>query len=176
MKQAPIVQFNCFSTQLDQHAFMHHWDHYAETETIHDLLLLKLSAETKGRFQYISRQRWEQKAAERKPARHFQEATIKMVSAGGYALSDTHQRRKEPGSSIRLLAFLNINEIDIEPYVLSPLYTKLNVYQAWYESCLFSYVLDFNVPASCVEELKQLLQTSRGVEIGIYKECLVAVM
>ncbi|MEI9809882.1 MAG: hypothetical protein WDO16_19570 [Bacteroidota bacterium] len=179
MKKDTIVQFVCFITNLRLDDFAPLWERYAKrlTDKKSDPALHQQAEETKNKFRYVSRHEWLDGdfhftfMNERK-SEHFPEHNVKVVQAGGYLPMDVKRRYTEERGEVKLIAFIGHNENDIDFYRgLS--YNHLNIYQAFYESCTYGYVMEFFIAEADVDELAKQLKQRSGVETGIYKECLV---
>ena len=72
-----------------------------------------------------------------------------------------------------MIAFLSHNEIDIDFYRRLPSFHHLDIYQAYYESCIYGYILELHTGEAHADELLQLLEKRNGVTAAIYKDCSV---
>ncbi|MDZ4794237.1 MAG: hypothetical protein SGI83_08160 [Bacteroidota bacterium] len=180
MVKDTIVQFICYVTQLGIDEFIPKWDEYAnrlQTKKQEPVLLGQLN-ETKNKFRYISRHEWLEKdfqfkfMNERKSV-NFPEHTIKAIQAGGYSTLQKKNRNSKGNDDVKIMAFINHDENDIDFYTQLPSYHQLTIHQAYYESCLYGYVLEFIVPETEAGELLVQLKQRPGIEAGVYKECLV---
>ena len=182
MKKDTIVQFVGFVTNLKLNDFIPKWEGYAQklkgknTESF----LQQHSGETKNKFKYISQHEWNDAdfdftfMNERK-SDNFPDHTVRVIQAGGYIPLQIQRKRHKENGDIKIVAFVGHDEREMNFYTeLSPLYSNLNIYQAYYESCLYSHVLEFFVKESKFEELMHQLKQRPGVETGVYKDCLVA--
>ena len=105
---------------------------------------------------------------------HFPEHNVKVVQIGGYTLLQTERRKHADNSDpARLIAFISHEEYDIDYYRSMPLYSKLNIYQPYYESCLYGYVMEFFVPEIDADDLAKQIKERKGSEVGSYKECMM---
>ena len=181
MKKDIIVQFVGFATNLKLNDFIPRWEGYAQqlksknTESF----LLQYSGETKNKFKYISQHEWSDAdfdftfMNERK-SDSFPDHTVRVIQTGGYIPVQTQRKRNTENGDLKIIAFIGHDEREMNFYTeLSPLYTSLNMYQAYYESCLYSYVLEFFVKEKNFQELMSQLKQRPGVETGVYKDCLV---
>jgi hypothetical protein len=179
MKKDTIIQFVCFITNLRPDEFVPAWESYArrlmnkKTEPV----LQQLTA-SKNKFRYISYHEWPGNDFHfsfmlGRNSEHFREQNVKVVQAGGYSLLQSEGKRKRTDNDTRLIVFISPNETDMEFYRLLPFYHHLTIYQAYYESCVYSYIMEFFVAKHDAEALEQLLQQRPGVETGISRECLV---
>jgi hypothetical protein len=180
MKNDTIFQFVCFITNLDFEAFAPRWEHYAKRFMRKNVeTTLQQQSETKGRFKYISQHEWPQEdfqfafMEERKGSEHFPEHNVKVVQAGGYTPVQIECRHNETAGDVKIMAFISHRENDIDFYRQLSLYRYLNIYQAYYESCSYAYILEFFVEETNVADMMQQLKARAGIEIARYKECLV---
>ncbi|MBC7874185.1 MAG: hypothetical protein H7Y01_09330 [Ferruginibacter sp.] len=178
MKKDTVIQFVGFVTNLDINEFAPKWEHYAKRlNKKNESSFQQQVTETKNKFRYISQHQWNDTDSnfsflnERK-SEHFPEHNVKVVHLGGYLSLQVQSRQPEEEGDIKLMAFIGHNETDIDFYRRLS-YRHLNIHQAFYESCLYGYVLEFFVPESDSGELLQQLKQRSGVETGIYRECLV---
>jgi hypothetical protein len=99
--------------------------------------------------------------------------SVRVVQAGGYIPIQYSKKTVTADNNTRLLAFISHDEYDIDFYRQLPLFKYLNIYQAFYESCLYGHVMEFFVPETDTNELLLLLKQRQGVDAGVYKEALV---
>jgi hypothetical protein len=180
MKKTTIVQFVCFITDLRLDEFLPKWERYANR-------LMNLNPETtlqehtgiKNKFRYVSQHEWLEgdfnfTFMNQKRSEHFPEHNVKVVQIGGYTLLEKETRKHiGTNNSIKLIAFIGHDENDMDFYRQLPLYGQLNIYQPYYESCSYGYVMEFFVPKSDADDLVQKLKERKGVEIAAYKECMM---
>jgi hypothetical protein len=181
MKNDKIIQFVAFITNLELDVFAPKWEHYAKrlmsgkTEPV----LLQIVSGTKNRFRFISQHEWPDRDfqfsfMDERKSEHFPEHNVKVVQTGGYIPLRPEKRHVEEDGDVKLLAFISHNENDIEFYRNLSLFHHLNIYQAFYESCSYAYVLEFFVSEKNADQLMvQLKQRTSVNETGIYKECLL---
>ena len=179
MTKDSIVQFVCFITNIIPDEFVNGWERFARksTTTKAEPILLQPTDDRKNKFRYVAMQEWKSEDFQsaflnEKKADHYPEMTVRVVQAGGYFPLEYHKKLMT-GSDSRLMAFISHDEYDIDFYRQLPFYTNLNIYQAFYESCMYGYVMEFIVPDTASDELLLQLKQRNGVDAGIYKECLV---
>ncbi len=177
MKKDTIVHFVGFITPLEPGDFAPNWERYAKR------LMTKKNGsgfqqhitEKKNKLNYLSQHEWDEPGAnftfmnERK-SEHFPEHNVRVTQLGGYQLLDTKRLLKEDDTKI--IVFINHQETDISFYRQLPC-RHLQVNQAYYESCLYGYVLEFFVAETGADELLQQLKQREGAETGVYRECLL---
>jgi hypothetical protein len=179
MKKNTITQFVCFVTDLKPDEFMPKWERYAKRLMVGSSeKSLQQQGERKNKFRYISQHVWPDQDfrftfMNERQSEHFPEHNVKVVQAGGYTPLDGEYEHDEENGDHKLIAFVSHDETDLDFYRNLSLYHSLNIYQAYYESCLYGYVLEFIVSETDINELALVLKQRPGVEIGIYKDCLV---
>lgn len=181
MKKDTIVQFICFITNLELNEFAPKWEQYAKRllNSNSEPILQQKTPEAKNKYQYISQQAFRDIDVQLdfkndKRSVYFPELNVKVVHAGGYIQLQKQNKHLEKEGETKIIAFLGHDENTTDFYSALPFYTALNIYQAYYESCTYSYVLEFFVPEKDAAELLSQLKSRQGIETGIYKECLVA--
>ena len=180
MKKDTIFQFVCFITNLGLDEFAPKWEHYAKrlmNKKTEPALQQQVNG-TKNRYRYISQHAWPDKDfqfsfMDERRSEHFPEHNVKVVQTGGYIPLHVDKRRPEEDGDAKLISFISHNETDIDFYRQLSLYNHLNIYQAFYESCAYGYVMEFFVPEKDADELMLQLKQRPGVETGIYRECFV---
>jgi hypothetical protein len=182
MKKDSIFQFVCFITNLGQDEFLPKWEHYAKRfmnkKTEPALHQQQQVNGIKNRYQYISQHEWPDQDfqfsfMDERRSEHFPEHNVKVVQTGGYVRNLSEKREPEEDGDVKLISFIGHNENDIDFYRRLSHYHLLNIYQAFYESCSYGYVLEYFVPEKNAEELMQQIKQRPGTETGIYRACLV---
>lgn len=175
MKKDAIIQFVCFMTDLPFAEFVTKWDFYAAQFTdSHSQLKLQEQIESKSKFKYISLHESHGKEFEfafmkGRNSGHFPEHKAKVIQAGGYMAQQIEYPNKNEKGIVKIIAFISHEENDISFYSQLP-YRYLNIYQAWYESCLYAYVMEFFVEETQAAGLLSQLKGRYGAEAGLYKE------
>ena len=178
MKKETIVQFVCFQTSINLDAFISAWEQYNNSLGKGIEVKLQQQDGLKTKFKYVSRHTVLKDdfhfvfVKGRKPE-HFNDCNVRVVQAGGYAPIQIQFSGDAKNTTTKILAFLSMDETDIEPYKALA-YQYLNIYQAYYESCSYSYILEFYVNNKDLPELLNQLKTDTPpAEIGVYKECSI---
>jgi len=172
-----IVQFVCFLTKLDTVDFVPEWESFAggmEHVKIATSLLQKLP-ETAGKYMYISLHPCQQDDTQfsfikQRISKYFHNHDVKIIHAGGYIPVQINRTTKTAKGEVKLIACLSHHDVDIEFYKSLPLYHDLNIYQAYYESCSYGFILEFFVAEKDADELEQKVKRRSDTERGIYKE------
>ncbi len=176
MKKDAIVQFVCFMTDLPFTEFVTKWDFYAAQFTnTNSQLKLQEQFECKSKFKYISQHESQGKEFDfafmkGRNSGHFPEHKAKVIQAGGYMAQQIEYANKTEKGLVKIIAFISHDENDISSYSQLP-YRFLNIYQAWYESCMYAFVMEFFVEAGRADGLLSQLKARDRAEAGLYKEC-----
>jgi len=180
MQPDTVVQFVCFETSVNPDEFIPRWEYYAKRFCNKDVeVTLHEQINTKGRFKYVSQQKcpednFQFAFMKGRLSENFPDCIVKVVQAGGYMPVQIECIHDTDSQDVKIMFFISGAESDITLYKQLPFYRFLNIYEAYYESCSYQYILEFFVDEHLSPDLmRQLkLRTSDG-EIGVYKECLV---
>ncbi len=175
-----VIQFVCFATNIAPEKFIIEWEPYAKKLQFkkQETNLLELVTEVKNKYRYISRHEWPGadfnfSFMTKTRAENFPDQHVRVVQAGGYKLLPSKKKYTEEDTDVKLIAFINHKETDIDFYTHLPLFHHLDIFQAYYESCAYGYILEFGITETNADELLRQLQQRPGVEAAIYKECNV---
>lgn len=179
MKQQTIVQFVGFATNIEKEEFAAEWKGYTETlntaktkTTLYGQLTAKRSS-----FRYVSKFEWPESdfqftaIKEQKPGR-FSESKVRVLQMGGYITTEEKTVYNETKNDTTVVAFISHNEYDIAYYEGLPLYSRLIIHQAYFESCTYGYIMEFTMPASVAEAFLPHLEKRPGVDAGMYNSGL----
>lgn len=175
MKKDTITQFVSFETSVATNEFRSQWEDYNSMVSGEQEVTLQQEVDSKGIFRYLSQHRFHDTDVQftfkkgRRSA-HNPEVEMRIKEAGGYFTLQSEYDHETEKSGCKVFVFLN-NTPDLNIYKELLSYQYLNIYQAYYESCAFSYILEFFVDNIHVNQLiEQLKIHNRVSEIGIYKE------
>ena len=73
----------------------------------------------------------------------------------------------------KIFAFLIYPQTDLNIYRQLHAHSKLNIYEAYYENCIYAYILEFFVKNKYAPELMEQLRRHAAAEIAVYKECIL---
>lgn len=100
---------------------------------------------------------------------------MKAREVGGYTAVQVEYGEKTNTNESKILVFINNSMIDFSPFKQLQLYRHLNIYEAYYESCAYSYILEFFVEDIRVTEFMSLFKNQNSAaELGLYKECQIS--
>jgi hypothetical protein len=180
MKKDSLVQFVCFETALELDAFLPQWEHFVkESGNKKPEAIILQKALSKTRYKYVSEHIWPQDDFQfvfmkGRRSEHFPESRVKVIQAGGYTPLQMGHKKHEDEDAIKIMVFISNAQTDISSLSSLQPYPSLNVYQAYYESSMYVYILEYFVPETNVADLLQQLKTlAPGAEIAIYRECMV---
>jgi len=177
MKANNIVHFVSFETALDREQFIKRWEDYNWSVNV-DRDITLLQSEKKGMFRYIAQHRCAAgglsfmftKAAKSPRLRRVE---IKTNLLGGYSILQEEQKNNTHTNDSKIFVFVVSSMVDLNVYKRLSGQCKLNIYEAYYENCQYSYILEFFVRNKDVTELLEQLQQYDAAEIGMYKECIM---
>lgn len=177
MKKDNIIQFICFETNIDYHEFAGIMENYIKKnkQEKEEIMVLKT---TKGRFRYVSRHI--------APSADFRfifnkgrnnevatNTSLRIVQAGGYKPLQVEYYPESKNELTEVIAFVNKEQFDISAFREMEGYQHLNIYEAYFESCNYSYILEFFIEEAAAENLiKQIKEQPLNSETGMYRECL----
>ena len=176
MKKDTIVQFVSFETTVATNEFRAQWEEYNKLVTGKQEVTLQQEVDGKNLYRYLSQHRFHEDdiqfsfKKERRSA-HNPEIELRIKEAGGYSALQLECDHETTANECKVFVFLSTSpELQLYKELLS--YQYLNIYQAYYESCAYTYILEFFVDNSHVVQLiDQLKIHNRISEIGVYKEC-----
>ena len=177
MRAGQVIQFVYFETLLDTAQFIEEWERFTRSVDINPGVTLQQS-EKKGSFRYLAQHRCAAGdfefifARTRRPKNQTTSAPIKTEHLGGYSVLRPERKNDvDPGES-KVFAFLDKLRIDLDAYKQLCPQSDLNIYQAYYESCKYVYILEFFVNNELAANLVRQLKLNNVSEAGIYKECV----
>jgi hypothetical protein len=180
MKKDTIVQFVCFETAIGMDEFIPEWEQYAKQFLSKKIeVTLQQRIVSANRFKYLSQHKWSQDDFQflfmkGRHSEYFPERRVKVIQAGGYTPLQIECVHDNEINAVKIFVLINDATSDIEHYKKFEDYHYLNIYQAYYESSMYAYILEFFVDEASAETfMLQLKAKVQGVEAGIYKECLV---
>ncbi|MEP6700306.1 MAG: hypothetical protein ABJA85_03285 [Bacteroidota bacterium] len=178
MKKDSVIYFVGFITDLGFDEFVVKWDYYSrQVSTNNTAVVLQQESEAKTRFRYVSQHKVQNdnisfSFMKGRNSEHFADQKVRVVNIGGFTCLQNGCRHPDE-TDTRLIAFISHDEIDIDFYrKLLPL-RQMNIYQAYYESCAYGYIAEFFLPETEASDLHLQLKLRSGVEVSLYKECMV---
>jgi hypothetical protein len=176
MKTDTIVQFVSFETTVAIDEFRAQWEESDKLVTGKLSGTLQQEVDGKNVFRYLSQHRFDEDAnrftfkKERRSAQ-YPGIEIRVRDVGGYSALQVECDPETAADDCKVFVFLNTDpELKLYKDLLS--YHYLNIYQAYYESSAYTYILEFFVDNGQVPVLvEQLKIHNRISEIGVYKDC-----
>lgn len=179
MKKDKIVQFVCFETPVKSDVFISQWEQYNDMVKIRQDVTLQQESAYKNKYQFISQHRYDADEInfvfkKGKRSSHILEVEMRVKEIGGYSPIQIECNQDSDDDESKIFLFLNCNETELKFFRQLPDYHFLNIYQAYYESCNYSYILEYFIENKFAEQLIDTVKTqNRNAEIGMYKESLV---
>lgn len=178
MEEDNIIQFVGFNTDFGHEEFYTQWEYYSGTlGTVPDTTILQQGAGTKNKFEYLSQHEFQEQGlkfafGKNVFRRHSPDMKISVTLLGGYSFLKMGCKYYDESNDVKVMAFISQDQPNIDNYAeLSP-NRCLNIYQAYYENCIYSYILEFFIPEHEAAGLLQALKTHAGTEVEIYKSCM----
>lgn len=180
MKKDRILHFVGFVTDVEPEDFVPQWEEYAgrfgkKNKGI--ILQQEQGTQYKSRFKYFSRHISDETEIrfafmKGRNSEQFREQKVKVVQAGGYQPLQTGNGQSVQQQETRILVFAGSGIQDLGLFRQLP-HRSLDIYEAYYENCLFSHVLELIVKDTTAPETLGLLKQLPGIEFSPYRECLV---
>ena len=174
-----IVQFVCFASPLGTNEFKELWEPYAKILVKDPAIILLqegVSDQKSTRFTYISQHAcsaadFQFAFMKGKSKSHFPEHKARVIQAGGYLPVAPVIAYKQSRADVKIIALVGHGETD--PAFYRGLGARhMNMYEAYYENCLYGYVIEFFTSAKEANDMLSQLKERPGVEAGIYQACL----
>jgi len=171
MKGNTIVHFVRFETRLNTEEFIKRWEDYSwSVNSDRDITLQQ--SEKNGEFKYIAQHRCTTgglnfmftKAARSPRIRRIE---IRANLIGGYSILQEEQKNNIHTTESKILVFLMSASVDLNVYKRLPVHNKLNIFEAYYENCQYSYILEFFVKNKDVTELLEQLKQYDAAEVNV---------
>lgn len=173
MKKDTIVQFVGFVTKLDWDEFMPQWEKYAHqfTKKAEGKIQQRETA-TKSGFKYLSLHElpdasFQFNFMKGRTSEHFPEQRVKVVQTGGYLAEQLSPISKTKGL-VKIVSFIHQDEVEMDFYKELPEALFMNIYQAYYENCAFSSIIEYFTTEQDAASLLEQLQSRIGNEAAIY--------
>lgn len=178
MREDTLFQFVGFETTVNLDDFTSQWENFARKFFKQDIhtITLQQQVKSKSRFRYMSMNEWPQdnfrfSFMEGRGSDYFPDHRVKVVQAGGY--TPIHYECSNcTHDELKILLLLNQEEVSDNLFSKMPFH-HLNIYQAYYQSCLYSHILEFFADESQAAELFDRMKKYYACECGMYRECLV---
>jgi len=176
MKKDTIVQFVCFETTLATNDFRAQFDESNKLVTGKQEVTLQQEVDGKNLYRYLSQHRLYEDDIQfsfkkEKRSAPNPEIEMRVKEIGGYMALQLECDHETAADDCKVFVFLNsAPELTIYKELLS--YQYLNIYQPYYESSVYTYILEFFVDNRKVPQLiEQLKLHNRISEMGVYKVC-----
>ena len=173
MKSDDRVQFVCFETALDKDEFLKRWEQYTHSLNSNVDVTLHQS-ENNGTFRYIAQHRFATHELQfnfsNERRSRIVHVPIKTSQAGGYSILQTERLDNSAHNENKIFVFLTDSIVDFDIFKQLSAPGNLNMYQAYYENCRYSYILEYFVETKNTANVQEKLKQFSIADIGIYKE------
>jgi hypothetical protein len=168
------VQFVCFETALDKEQFGKRWEQYRRSSNSNMDVILQQS-EKDGKFSYIAQHRFASGELEFKFSNEGRnsrivQVPIKTTLAGGYSILQAKRSHNASGSESKVFIFLTDPKLDLNLYKQIFVAGNLNIYEAYYENCRYTYILEYFIKTKESVAVLEQMKSYDIAEVGIYKE------
>lgn len=169
MKKDSIVQFVCFATKLEPEDFNPLWKEFAKVSKADIVDLYEVQKKEKNRFRYISRMGSKDSDfrfafMKGRNSDHFPEQSAKVIQLGGYSTLQLQADKKKKPNEVKIMAFMEENSFDLD-FCKAQEYSSLNIYEAYFENCKYSYIMEYIVPKTHADELVEKLTAHGGMQV-----------
>jgi len=178
MNQNNVVQFVCFVTSLETENFISLWKPYVKgSSNGPDDFVLQQAGEmlSVAKFKFISQHQcnssdFNYAFMKGRSQMHFPEQKARIVQIGGYIPIQLQCAYNDINGDVKVMAFLDHRETKLDFYY-EQTFHHLNIYEAYFENCAYSYVMEYFVQEQDAHVLVQQLKTRIDIEVALYKEC-----
>jgi len=175
MRSNKIVQFVIFETTLDSKQFIKRWEGYKRSLNS-DLHVILQQSERNGIFSYIAQHYCAPGEIQfdfTKEGRtsRIPQVLIKSKQLGGFSILQSERMNDTNAGESKVFIFVSDPHADIDIYRHLAIRSELNIYEAFYQNCQCTYILEFFVKNKYLTELLKQLKQFDTHEIGVYKEC-----
>ena len=171
-----IMQFVSFETTVATNEFRAQWEEYNRQVPGKQDFTLQQEVDGKNLYRYLSQHRFHEDDIQftfKKTRRsaHNPEIEMRVKELGGYSALQLECDHETAANDCKIFVFLSsAPELKLYKELLS--YRYLNIYQAYYESSAYTYILEFFADnTEAAQLIEQLKLHNRVSEIGVYKEC-----
>ena len=97
---------------------------------------------------------------------------IKPILAGGYSILQGNRTLRQPATSVRLFSLFSHRPESRASNIYKQLLVagNLNIYEAYYENCRYSYILEYFLKTKDSLAMLHQLKQYDTADIGIFKE------
>lgn len=173
MSDLKVVQFVIFETELDRGPFINRWEEYDKSADSGNVTLQQ--SEGENIFKYLAQHTCLEGGlrfffSKVSHSSRVRRTIISVKQAGGYIMLHSERTSETKTDERKVFAFFTSTGIDLNACRQIALPLKLNIYEAYYENCSYSYILEFFIKNKYVSELLTQLKKVHPSEINIYKE------
>lgn len=179
MSKDSIIHFVGFITRIEPEDFVPQWEQYA----LHfkagpgGMVLYQQDGSSKNKFKYLSRHEYNDSSVrfsfmQGRSSEQFPEQQVKVVQAGGYSPVQSDKRSNSKKNDALVLVFVQPQKHDTS-FSSGIAYASLKKFEAYYENCLYSSILEFIIPDKELPGFLEQLNAVDGIEVSTYRNCMV---
>jgi hypothetical protein len=177
MKKDSIIHFVGFTTRLESDKFIYQWTRYAQQIPSVPGVVLQAQTKGKSRYHYVSQHECQEEDfrfsfMKGRESESFPEQSAKVVMLGGYSpvmIGQDHWDRKW---DTKVLMFFTGNILSSHFYYDMVQNVRPNIYQPFYENCLYTNIIEFAaVEKDALILADWLTKKSEDADISIYTRC-----
>lgn len=169
------IQFVTFETTLSAKPFMERWKEYKRSLKSDEDVTLQ-QTENNSCFRYIAQHRFASEQVQfvftkSKRSSSVPQENIKLNKAGGYSILQAEKLSDASSNESKVFAFISDPGTDLTIYKELGGEGKLNIYEPYYLSCKFAYILEYFINKKMAEGLADQLKKLDTLDVAIYDEC-----
>ena len=169
------VQFVTFETSLSAEPFLRRWKEYKRSVKSDADVTLQQSIHN-GTFRYIAQHRFANEDnqfvfTKGRGTTGVPQEAIKSSKAGGYTLLQAGMLTDPGPNEVKVFAFLTDPRTDLTVYKDASESGKLNIYEPYYLSCKFAYILEYFANKKNADLLVEQLKNLECTDVAVFTEC-----
>ena len=147
MKKDSIIQFVSFETTAAADEFRAQWEEYNIPVAGEKQVTLQQELDAKNVYRYLSQHSFDEadtqfKFKTKRRSANSHEAELRVKQAGGYSILQLECGHETSANNCKVFVFLS-KYPELKAYKELSVYKYLNIYEAYYESCTYTYILEF---------------------------------
>lgn len=175
MNRKSIIHFVGFTTRLSPDNFISQWSEYARQITDEPNATLQSKTNGKTPYHFISQHECQEEDfrfsfMKGRNSENFPEQSAKVIELGGYSPIVLGQPHSDRRWETKVLMFLTKNGISSQLY-LSIHNLHPNIYEPFYENCLYSNIVEFATVGNETLLLMEQLKKNEDMDMAIYTRC-----
>ena len=177
MEEDKIIHFVYFETLLGSEDFLVRWERYNSSANADAEVTLQESK--KGDvFTYIAKHssgsdEFQFAFTKGAKATRTKQEEIKKMQLGGYSVIQQENDGKTQANEYSMFVFLNTMPVNIDIYKQVQASTGLNIYKAYFENCSYTYILEYFIKNTNIDEFKENLKQFTAITPAVYTKVIM---